>query len=194
MPRRTCSAPLTLPDPAKSLLQAPCGVFQSPSREHMAGYGSDCPGCPQWGSGYSQRDRLCVFLCSSDPRLFIFLFICGSAQGQGWQETFWGTLLGWGCRTGPRPCPSLGTCPPLALCSTRISPTHRFPSQQCRRHGSRQFCRAGVWQEGWTQCHYRWTRQTVPGAEPGEMMPCGTAGEGLEEPGAWVAWGSRDCL
>lgn len=183
MPRRTCTAPLTLPDPAKSPLQAPSWGLPKPPQPRLAL--AVVVGVPAAHSGAlgTATDRLCVFLCSADPSLSICLFICGSAQGQGWQETFGGTLPGWGCHTGPRLCPSLGTCPPLALCSTRISATHRFPSRQCQRRGSRRFCHAGVWQEGWTRYHYRWTRQTVPGAEPGEMVPCGTVGEGLEEAG-----------
>lgn len=80
----------------------------------------------------------------------------------------------------PSPAPTL-----FALCSTRIYAAHYVSIVAmlgCVEAGIPAVllagCVPGVWQGGWTQCHYRWIVQTGPGAGPGELPLVGLQMQG----------------
>lgn len=114
----------------------------------------------------------------------------------GLAGVFWGHLAGLGGAVlAPGRALPWALALPLPSAAPGSIPLTAFPSvQQCRQRGGRHFCLAGVWWEGWTWCHHRWTRQTAPGAGPGEMVPCGLAGMDLEAVGAVGGLGEQGSI
>lgn len=106
------SAPHQVPSPGPL-----AGSAESPRQEGTAGSGSRCrsPWLPAVRLWAQPRRGFWCSLCSADLSLFICLFIRGFTQGQGWQDSSGGTLLGWGelCLPPAMPFPGLSpsSCP-----------------------------------------------------------------------------------
>lgn len=193
VPEGTCGASLTLP----SLPPGPClGSAESPSQKRTASSGSRCvsPWLPAARLWAQPRRGFWCSLRSADLNLFICLFIHSSTQGQGWQESSGGILLGWGELCWPPAVPFPGLLPsPCPLQHQDLS--HSLHFHQCSSAGSVVAGISALLGSGGRAGHGATT--DGPGRLPLELSlarwcPVGWRVWTWRQWGLWGAWESRE--